>query len=258
MILLVLVVGLLVGLAPPPGLPALWLGTLGYTAIALWLIVRSHRWATAIYVAVTCAGSFSVEWLAVHWRGILTHDMTPRFGGVSLMGVLQDFSGAALALSLAAALFPAGKALTRAVVAGALMFVADLVASPCAAWMGYYTYYPPFFAWPASLGLDRVPAVPWDEPLGMAGMVFLTTAIFEMIRRRLDLVEKPFSLRWTALAFGCLTFPHWSWAAHHGHWGLFALDTALLTAVAVLVAWRCLAGSPTASALPAPALTAEA
>ena len=27
---------LLVGLAPPLGLPALWLGTVGYTAIALW------------------------------------------------------------------------------------------------------------------------------------------------------------------------------------------------------------------------------
>ena len=41
--------------------------------------------------------------------------------------------------------------------------------------------------------------------------------------------------------FGLVVVPGWVWAAHQGHWSLFALGTVLLVGIGGLVIWTALA-----------------
>jgi hypothetical protein len=236
--------GILAGLSPAPAAPALWVGTLFYNSVALWMFVRSYGWATtSLYAVIVIAGFFGAEYVAVNSLGLLSHRTCPQLAGVSVLALIQDFYTSAFVFALAAALTPAGGAIARGTAAGTVMLVVVLVTGPWVITWEYYSYRAPFTAWPASLGMAQVPAVPWEEPIGFVLYAVVTTLVFEGVRRWRGLSERPFSLKWTSVVFyGFIVVPGWVWAANQRHWPLFALGAVLLAEVGVLITWRGLAG----------------
>jgi len=113
------------------------------------------------------------------------------------------------------------------------MLVTTLVAGPFPSTLGYYTYNMPFIAWGESLGLARVPPVPWAEPIGMFVLAFVTTIVFAACGPRKGERRRP-SPKWAALLyFNGQVLPGWAWAAYTQRWELFAVCTVPLAALAV-------------------------
>src|SRR5262249_37046594 len=142
-----IVVGILSGLSPPPAQPAVWVGSLFYTSVALWLFIRSCSWAaTFLYAGFIVVSSFGAEYVAVNSVGLLTHHTYPQLAGVSVLALIQDFFPFAFVFALAAALMPAGGTIARGAAAGFVMLVVVLVTGPWIVTWGYYVYNQPFTA----------------------------------------------------------------------------------------------------------------
>ena len=151
-----------------------------------------------------------------------------------MLNLLQDFFAVACPYILSCALLPSGGVLARAFGAAVIMLVTTFVAGPFASTLGYYAYNEPFLAWGESLGLARVPAVPWAEPMGMFVLAFATTLVFAAggpgNRER-----GRFSPKWASLLyFNGQLLPAWAWAGRTTRWGLFMPGSVLLAGLAVL------------------------
>jgi hypothetical protein len=233
--LLGLFIGILFGVMPPPSLAVGWAGSVISTALTGWMPLSSLGWARAgTYIGVALACSCCMEYTFVNLRDILTHFTHPQLAGVAALAPLADFLAVAAAYALACALLPSRGALAQAAGAAVCTLIAMIVVGPWESSLGYYTYNPPFLAWADSLGLQQVPPVPWEEPLGMAALALVVTMVAAVIGPRRPR-GRSFSVKWAGLLFfSTQALPGWAWAAHTRRWELFALDTVLLAGLAAL------------------------
>jgi hypothetical protein len=237
--LAIVMIGVVSGVLPPPSVPALWAFGVITAVCAIWLLVHSYGWAQAgIFAAVAIAVSFCTEFILVNPMALLVHYSHPQVAGVSALALLQDFVMVAASYVFACALLPTGGVFAKAAGSGTLLLAATLIAGPPASTLGYYTYNPPFLSWPADLGIQPAPPVPWAEPIGNPIIVILTSIVFAgFASLRHD--ERPFSVKWAALLYSTQVLAAWAWIACRGYWMLFAVSTVLLAGI---VAWSVRAG----------------
>jgi hypothetical protein len=227
------VIGILGGVLPPPTLPVLWVVGILDALLAAWYLVYVYgRGRAIVYAVIAVVFSFSAEYALIS-IGLLTHLTAPQIAGVAALNLLQDFFAVASPYIFACALLPCGGVLARAFAAAVIMLVTTLVGGPFASTLGYYIYNAPFLAWGESLGLARVPRLPWAEPIGMFVLAFATTIAFAVCSQGKG-ERRWASPKWAALLyFNGQALPGWAWAAYTQRWELFAVCTVPLVGLAI-------------------------
>jgi hypothetical protein len=222
--------------------PALWTFSVIAFLLVAGFVVYSQGWARAgIYVGVVAVFSFVAEFTLVNPEGLLTHLTYPQLGGVSMLALLQDVLVIAASYLLVSALLASRGVVEKAGGAATITLVTAIVAGPWGTTLGYYIYNQPFHSWGESLGLRDVPPVPWDEPIGLVVLAFVTTILFEAFGS-LGHAGRRLSPKWGGLLyFSSQAMPGWAWTAYTGRWEYLALSSVLIAGLASVTCWKAVA-----------------